>query len=107
MEKIDPHGIIQRVRKLREQFSGPRGKSVFAQALAISPSTYNYYERDRVPPIEVLLKICEVTGANIEWLLTGRESLGKFAFAKKIADIAPREAITSGANSILLRKLDA
>jgi transcriptional regulator with XRE-family HTH domain len=71
MEKVDPNDVIQRIRELREQFSGPRGKSVFAQALAISPSTYNYYEHDRVPPIEVLLKICKVTGADIEWLLTG------------------------------------
>jgi len=107
MEKVEPNDVIQRIRELREQFSGPRGKSAFAQALAISPSTYNYYEHDRVPPIEVLLKICKVTGADIKWLLTGRESSRKFAFTKKPADIAPREATTSGANSILLRKLDA
>jgi transcriptional regulator with XRE-family HTH domain len=107
MEKIDLQGIIQRIRELREQFSGPRGRSEFARALAISPSTYNYYERDRIPPIEVLLRICEVTGADIEWLLTGQESAKKFAFAKKIARAEPGEAAAAGANSVLLRKLDA
>jgi transcriptional regulator with XRE-family HTH domain len=106
MEKIDPHGIIQRIRKLREQFSGPRGKSEFAHALAISPSTYNYYERDRVPPIEVLLKICEATGTDIEWLLTGRESSEKFAFAKKLVGTGHSKVITSGVNPVLLRKLN-
>jgi transcriptional regulator with XRE-family HTH domain len=106
MKKINSHGIIQRIRKLREQFSGPRGKSEFAQALAISPSTYNYYERDRVPPIEVLLKICEVTGADIEWLLTGRENSEKFVFAKKLAGTNHSETITSGANPVLLQKLN-
>ena len=107
MEKIDLYGIIQRIRELRERFSGPRGRSKFAQALAISPSTYNYYERDRIPPIEVLLRICEVTGADIEWLLTGRESSRKFAFAKETVGTDPREAVISGVNSVLLRKLDA
>ncbi len=107
MEKIDLHGIIQRIKELREQFSGPRGRSEFARALAISPSTYNYYERDRVPPIEVLLRICEVTGADIEWLLTGQESAKKFAFAKKTTRTEAGEAIASGTNFVLLRKLDA
>lgn len=107
MEKVDLHGIIRRIRELRERFSGPRGRSKFAQALAISPSTYNYYERDRVPPIEVLLRICEVTGADIEWLLTGRESSKKFAFAKKTAGTDSGETVAAGANFALLRKLDA
>jgi len=106
MKKIDLHDITQRIRRLREQFSGPRGRSEFAKALAISPSTYNYYERDRIPPIDVLLKICDLTGADIEWLLTGRESSRKFAFAKKMSGPAPDEAVASGANSVLLRKLN-
>jgi SOS-response transcriptional repressor LexA len=65
------NSIIQRVILLRTQFAGPRGKSKFAQTLGISPSTYNYYEQDRLAPIPVLLKICEITGADLNWLLTG------------------------------------
>ena len=88
---IDEKAIIERVRLLRKQYAGDRGKSRFARALGISASTYSYYESDRVPPIEVLLKICEVTGADLEWLLTG-EKTGK--------------THTSGANIALLQKLD-
>ncbi|MHC4174522.1 MAG: S24 family peptidase [Planctomycetota bacterium] len=84
--------MIERVRLLRGQYAGNRGKSKFARALGISPSTYSYYENDRVPPIEVLLKICEVTGADLEWLLTGRSNEKKFAF---------------GPNSGLLQELDS
>ena len=91
MEVFDAHAIIGRVKSLREQYAGRRGKSKFAHDLDISASTYNYYENNRVPPIEVLLKICEITGADLEWLLTGQKIQQKFA---------------SGANSELLRKLD-
>ncbi len=91
MKIIDEKAIIERVRLLRKQYAGDRGKSRFARALGISASTYSYYENDRVPPIEILLKICEVTGADLEWLLTGEKN---------------DKTHTFGANIALLRKLD-
>ncbi len=91
MDKFDEKPIIARIRSMREQYAGRRSKSKFARALNISPSTYNYYENNRIPPIEILLKICEVTGADLEWLLTGRSTEKKFA---------------SGPNSGLLQRLD-
>jgi transcriptional regulator with XRE-family HTH domain len=59
--------------------------------LGISASTYSYYENNRLPPIETLLRICEVTGADLEWLLTGQRTEKKLAF---------------GENSPLFQKLD-
>ena len=91
MQKYNEKAIIERIQLLREQYAGNRGKSKFARALNISPSTYSYYENNRVPPIEILLKICEVTGADLVWLLMGRSTEKKFAF---------------GPNSRLLQKLD-
>jgi transcriptional regulator with XRE-family HTH domain len=91
MENFNEKAMIERVRQLRQQYVGSRGKSRFARALGVSPSTYSYYENNRVPPIDILLKMCEVTGADLEWLLTGR--IGEKNFA-------------SGANAALLRKLD-
>ena len=55
MNKIDANSIIDRVVLLRQQYSGDRGKSKFARSLGISASTYNYYENNRIPPIEILL----------------------------------------------------
>jgi len=92
MQNFNQTTIVERVRLLRTQCGGARGKSKFAQALGISASTYNYYEDGRVPPIELLLKMCEVTGADLEWLLTGRRNEKKSSF---------------GPNDSLLRKLDA
>lgn len=64
--------ISDRLRELRERLFGPRGRARFARALGISPSTYNYYEKGRQPPADLLARAAEVTGARLEWLLTGR-----------------------------------
>lgn len=74
MKNFDEKAIIDRIRELRIRFAGERGKSNFARSLGISPSTYNYYEENRVPPIETLLAICQITGADLNWLLTGQSS---------------------------------
>ena len=71
---LDEKAIILRVRQLREQYAGKRGRAVFARALGISASTYNYYEQDRLPPVEIIWAACELTGADITWLLTGRDN---------------------------------
>ena len=92
MKISDENAIIGRIKQLRNQYAGGRGKSKFARALGISASTYNYYENNRVPPIGILLKMCEVTGADLEWLLIGQSSKKEVAF---------------GLNTTLLRKLDA
>jgi len=91
MKNFGEKAIIERIGLLRRQYAGSRGKSEFARTLGISASTYNYYENNRVPPIEILLKICEVTGADLEWLLTGHGTEKRFAF---------------GPNSGLLQNLD-
>jgi len=98
MQNFNEKAIIERVRLLREQYAGSRGKSEFARALGISASTYSYYENKRVPPIEVLLKVCEVTGADLEWLLTGKEPLE--------TPISEPKRFAFGSNITLLRKLD-
>jgi transcriptional regulator with XRE-family HTH domain len=72
MQNIDEKAIIKRIIELRTRFAGKRGKSKFARSLGISPSTYSYYEDNRIPPIETLLAICRTTGADLQWLLTGR-----------------------------------
>lgn len=107
MSDFNEKEIIERVRLLRTQYAGSRGKSKFAHALGISASTYNYYEKNRVPPIEILLKICEVTNVDLDWLLMGRSepkkpvvSLKNFAFEKKRGTLL-------GINTTLLRKLDS
>ena len=106
MKKIDEIAIIGRIKKLRENFSGPRGKSKFAASLGISPSTYNYYETTRVPPIDILVRICEVTGADLHWLVTGGQAEKKFAFAENNSDIRDLTALL-GENPELMEPVSA
>ena len=63
--------ICNRLAALREDLFGPRGKSEMARRLAIRPSTYDRYERDRVPPADLLVKIARIANVTLEWLMTG------------------------------------
>jgi len=64
--------LSARLKRLRESVYGPRGRAAFARDLGVSPSTYNYYEKGRPPPADLLGRAAEVTGADLTWLLTGR-----------------------------------
>lgn len=72
--QYDAKALISRICQLRLDYAGNRGKALFANHLGVSASTYNYYEKDRLPPADILVKICQVTGADIHWLLTGQSS---------------------------------
>lgn len=60
-----------RIREIRRRHFGARGKAEFAARLALAVDEYEKIERGSVPGGEVLLKICEVTGEDLQWLLTG------------------------------------
>ena len=75
MVEFTTNAVSARLIQLRCEFSGPRGRSHFARALGISPSTYSYYEKNRMPPIPVLLKICRLCHCEMDWLLTGELSM--------------------------------
>lgn len=66
-----PADLIQRLKELRIRHYGPRGKRRFAAALGIPLSTYCTYETDRQPPPALLVKVAELTGCDLNWLLTG------------------------------------
>ena len=85
MTKFDEKAVIQRIIQVRTDIAGFRGKSKFAKALGLSPSTYNYYEQDRLAPVPILLKICEITGADLELLITGSST------EKRFSSVANRE----------------
>jgi len=91
--------ICQRIAQLRQRVAGKRGKSRFARLLGIAPSTYDYYESDRVPPAPLLLRIAELAEVDLYWLLTGQESAS--------ARIAPTHPALRRAAALLQRQPDA
>jgi len=66
--------ICERIAHVRLEVAGQRGKAKFAKQLGLSPSTYDYYESSRVPPAAVLVRVAEIGGVDIGWLLTGSAS---------------------------------
>lgn len=63
--------ICDRLKQLRVHVCGARGQSHFAALLSLSPSTYNYYEKGRIPPVDVLDRASRVTNAPLLWLIRG------------------------------------
>lgn len=71
MNENDTKALVGRIRQVRIRHSGHRSKSRFAREIGVSPSTYNYYENNRVPPVDILINIAKLTGVDLQWLLTG------------------------------------
>lgn len=110
MEIFSEKALFGRIIELRKVFAGRRGKSEFAKALGISPSTYNYYEKNRVPPIPVLLKICQICNVSIFWLLTGQngdKSAENQSFNGGFTDILEKLKRLSNGNPVSLLAVTA
>ena len=104
MSDFDKKAIIERIRILRRRFSGRRGKRKFAKAIGISPSTYNYYEKERLAPMPVLVKICQLCDVNLEWLLTGQAVKATTGMPPDIPTLQANPQFVAK-NSRLLKKL--
>lgn len=76
-DEVSPaQALSQRIRELRRKHFGPRGKDAFAERLGLPPEAYERYERGEVPPGDVLVRMCEATGEDLQWLLTGVAARG-------------------------------
>jgi len=64
--------LCKRLHTLRLRHYGPRGKANFAKALRLPLSTYCTYESCRLAPADILARATELTGCDLEWLLTGK-----------------------------------
>ena len=104
--------ICLRIAQLRVEVCGPRGKSRFARLLRISPSTYDRYESGRVPPAPVLVRIAQVAGVDLGWLLTGAgASRARLAAAhpavQRAAELLENRPAAAGALAAFLDLLTA
>ena len=99
---LNTAAICERLKQVRVQVCGARGQSHFAALLHLSPSTYNYYEKGRIPPVDVLDRASRVTGAPLLWLIRGEpadfsiESLKKIEPAPGTTDVPAHNATVSG-----------
>jgi transcriptional regulator with XRE-family HTH domain len=68
--------LAERLRELRRRHYGPRGADEFARRLGLAADEYARYERGVLPPGDVLVRICELSGEDLQWLLTGVAARG-------------------------------
>src|SRR3954451_15947050 len=101
---LNTAAICERLKQVRVQVCGARGQSHFAALLQLSPSTYNYYEKGRIPPVDVLDRASRVTGAPLLWLIRGEPTDFSIEGLKKIEpapgelnNVAPAENANAGA----------
>lgn len=101
---LNTAAICERLKQVRVQVCGSRGQSHFAALLHLSPSTYNYYEKGRIPPVDVLDRSSRVTGAPLLWLIRGEpagfaiESLKKIELPPDNEHFAAPEPVSTTAN---------
>jgi hypothetical protein len=66
----------KRIAEVRQRHFGPRGRARFARELGVPLRDYERYERGKVPPGDLMIRICERTGEDLQWLLTGSAGRG-------------------------------
>ncbi len=64
--------IAARVEEIRMKLFGANGIDALAMEVGVPADTWRNYERGVTMPAHVLLKFLAVTGANPDWLLTGK-----------------------------------
>jgi SOS-response transcriptional repressor LexA len=111
MDDSPKSDMCARIAQLRTEVTGPRGKSAFARQLGVPASTYDYYENGRVPPADVLVRIAEVTGVRLCWLLTGEvDCTGQVAsddpVLQRAAKVLARNPESAGPLQAFLEILD-
>lgn len=81
----------------------------FAKQLNVTAQTYGAYELgQREPRFDVLLKISELLGVSLDWLLKGDNSKAKTAYDAAVANCkaAGHEVIVTDDHRIIVRYLD-
>ena len=85
MPEFDQKAFAERLIKIRKEYIQASTKIKFAEALGVGHTVYSRYEKDTPPSISVLQSICDLTGTDPVWLLTGNSTA-----EKKIPHIGPR-----------------
>ena len=98
---LNTAAICERLKQVRIQVCGPRGQSHFAALLNLSPSTYNYYEKGRIPPVDVLDRASRVTSSPLMWLIRGEPAEFSVDSLQKIEPpVTPPETATPTPNPV-------
>jgi len=87
-QPIAPSGFAQRVLSLRRQHEP---LNAFAKRIGVSRSQMNNWRTEQKPDpkISMIIRICDATGADLRWLVTGEgERDGSNPTGRLMADVA-------------------
>lgn len=106
-----------RIRELRRRHFGAQGRARFAAALAVSDADVERFERGVIPAGELLVRMCELTGEDLQWLLTGQAARSTMVIAgartrhsdllARIAETLDRNPATAAPIQAFVELLDA
>ena len=82
--KLDPYQISQRIRWIMQQQK--INQNQLATYLQVTQPAVSKYLQGRIPPPNVLLRLADLAGTSIEWLLTGKENMSKGKVSEKAGD---------------------
>ena len=102
--------LAARIAELRRRHFGARGKTEFAQRLGIALDEYQSYERGALPPGELMVRMCELTGEDLQWLLTGVAARGTVVISgtrSRHQDLLTRLAAALDQNPALASPVEA
>jgi transcriptional regulator with XRE-family HTH domain len=69
---IDHHQVARRISALMLQLQS--NQKQFAEKLQVTQPAISKYLQGRIPPPQVLLRMSQLGGTSMEWLLTGESS---------------------------------
>jgi len=102
--------LAERIRQLRQRHFGRRGKSALAESLGLSAAQIERFERGEIPSGELLVRMCEITGEDLQWLLTGKAARGSVVISgarERHRDLLSRIAVTLDDDPLVARQLEA
>jgi transcriptional regulator with XRE-family HTH domain len=70
-EQSAEQGLAERLASLRSEFGDSDGTAILAERLGISVDQWKSYECGQPVPGELLIKVVEVTSAELLWLISG------------------------------------
>lgn len=87
--------VAARLRMTREAFGLEQGE--FADQAGITRNAYNQYEQaQRIPRLDIAIKICGTYGVTLDWIFRGELAGLPFNIAKSLQAQMDKEVLPAG-----------
>ena len=67
--EVDQKAVSKRIQSIMQKLS--LNQKQLAEQLGITQPTVSLYLSDRIPPAYIILRLAQISGKTMEWILTG------------------------------------